>query len=333
MVLKAVKPYKVSVLIPSYNCARYLPEAIESVLGQDFRDFELLIVDDCSADDSLGIIKHYAALDSRIRVQANPVNLGAVQNWNCCLAQANGDYVKFLCCDDTLVCPNALGKMVEMLDTSPTATLAASARIIIDEHSKLLRVRRFMEKPGLYKGCDVVMRCFEKNGNLIGEPSAVLFRRKSASRGFDVRYRQIVDLEMWYHLLEQGDLAYTPEPLCSFRLHPFQLTAINDRNRAGKNEQDMLLKDYFPKPWLQQRLSRKALFIQIYHQRKRRRRGRGLDEYEQQMLAMLGQKRYAAFWLAYKITRPLLSLRRAAQKHLWPNGTGYAGRPYPFAIF
>ena len=77
-----MKPPKVSVCIPSYNCARYLPEAIESVLEQEFRDFELLIIDDASTDGSRAIIEKYAALDYRVDVQSNPVSLGAVPNWN-----------------------------------------------------------------------------------------------------------------------------------------------------------------------------------------------------------------------------------------------------------
>src|ERR1017187_7004523 len=93
-------PPKVSVLIPNYNHARYLPAAIESVLQQDFRDFELLISDDCSNDGSAGIIASYAAKDSRIRFQIHPANLGMVRNWNWCLAQARGEYMKFLLADD-----------------------------------------------------------------------------------------------------------------------------------------------------------------------------------------------------------------------------------------
>ena len=75
----------VSVLIPTYNYARYLPVAIESVLAQDFHDLEVVIVDDCSQDDSAEVIRHYAGLDPRIRFHLNRQNLGLVPNWNFCL--------------------------------------------------------------------------------------------------------------------------------------------------------------------------------------------------------------------------------------------------------
>ena len=95
-------PPRVSVLIPTFNYARYLPEAIESVMQQDFREFELLIADDASTDASADIICHYAAKDARIRFTIHSRNLGMVANWNWCLSEAKGEYVKFLFGDDRL---------------------------------------------------------------------------------------------------------------------------------------------------------------------------------------------------------------------------------------
>ena len=82
----------ISILLPTYNYARFLPEAIESVLAQDWTDYELLISDDRSTDGSAAIIAAYAARDPRIRFQLQPVNLGMVANWNWCLSQARGEY-------------------------------------------------------------------------------------------------------------------------------------------------------------------------------------------------------------------------------------------------
>jgi glycosyltransferase involved in cell wall biosynthesis len=68
-------PQKVSVLMPNYNCEKYLPEAIESILNQSFTDFEFIIVDDCSTDGSWEIIQEYAAKDTRIVAVKNDMNL------------------------------------------------------------------------------------------------------------------------------------------------------------------------------------------------------------------------------------------------------------------
>src|SRR5579872_9503 len=199
------RPPKVSVLIPTYNYARYLPEAIESVLEQDFPDYELLIVDDCSQDESPEVIRRYAAMDNRIRCCINPSNLGMVANWNHCLSQAKGDYIKFLFGDDKLADRQALGKLVRMLDDHPSAVLAISARHIIDDNSRVIELCDHLGAGGLHPGLNVITRCLETNANLVGEPSVVLFRKQAAARGFSGQFRQIPDLEMWLHLLEKGN--------------------------------------------------------------------------------------------------------------------------------
>ncbi len=306
---------KLSVLIPSYNCARYLPEAIESVLNQDFRDFELLIIDDASKDDSRAVIEKYAAFDSRISFEFNPANLGAVRNWNRCLARAQGDYVKLLCCDDVLITAQSLGKMVALLEANPTAVLAASARLVIDEHSRELEVWTALGEGGLKHGAQAAARCLESNGNLVGEPSAVMFCRANAVRGFNEDYRQLVDLEMWFHLLEQGDIVYTPDPLCAFRKHALQLTAFNSINHIGVDEPGMLLVEYFPKSWLRGHVAREALFIQIYLARKRRRKLGTAKKIEKQLLETLGWGWYSALWLRRKITKPGADLQKWIKKH------------------
>ena len=123
-----------------------------------------------------------------------------------------------------------------MLETAPAVALAASGRIILDERSR---------RPDRWAPFGATGRSLEKkpfsnvwrrNANLIGEPSAALFRRDKAARGFDESFQHLVDLEMWFHLLEQGDFAYTRQPLCCFRVHAGQQTgqrrAPSGRKRA-----------------------------------------------------------------------------------------------------
>ena len=126
---------RVSVCIPAYNNAHFLAEAIESVLNQTFEQFELLIIDDCSTDATREIADAYAANDDRIVFHANSVNLGMVANWNACLQQSRGEYIKYLFGDDLLASPDALLNMVTVLDGDPAVSLVASARNLIDEHS------------------------------------------------------------------------------------------------------------------------------------------------------------------------------------------------------
>jgi glycosyltransferase involved in cell wall biosynthesis len=226
----------ISILLPTYNYARFLPEAIESVLAQDWPDFELLISDDRSTDGSAAILASYAARDSRIRCHLQPVNLGMVANWNWCLGQARGEYVKFLFGDDRLESPRALRCLRDALAQHPSASLAASARSILNAESALVGLWDEFQDAGLHSGPTVIQRCLRETRNLIGEPSVTLFRRRDAARGFDPRYRQLVDLEFWFHLLEQGDFVYLPEPLCSFRRHTAQQSEQHAIAEVGKWE-------------------------------------------------------------------------------------------------
>ena len=226
----------VSVLIPSYNCARYLPETIESVLAQSLRDFELVILDDRSSDSSNEVLADYARRDERIRYHLNERNLGLVENWNACLGAARGKYVKFLHSDDKLTRPTALEQLVTLFEGQPSASLAASGREIIDENSRRVRVKGYAGRRLMVPGAVAIAQTVGTGSNLIGEPSCVLFRRADAERGFDARYRQLVDLEMWFYLLRSGDLVFTPECLCAFRRHERQQSNVNRVSGAHGGE-------------------------------------------------------------------------------------------------
>src|SRR3954466_6893882 len=127
---------KVSVCIDSYNYGRFLPEAIDSVLRQTFQDFEIVISDDRSTDDSFEIARRYGEKDSRIRATQTSQNLGMIKNRNAGLALARGDYVKTLHADDFLCTTDALEKMVAVLDGNRAVSLVAAARQIVTEVGK-----------------------------------------------------------------------------------------------------------------------------------------------------------------------------------------------------
>jgi glycosyltransferase involved in cell wall biosynthesis len=309
---------KISVLIPTYNYARFLPEAIESVLAQEFRDFELLIVDDDSSDDTTKVVQPFCARDPRIRFTVNSSNLGMVNNWNHCLEQARGEYVKYLLGDDKLCHPQTLGKMAALLERHPTATLAASARVILDEKSRVLDVYRDLSD-GCHNGRKIITRYLMENGkNLVGEPSAVLFRKSDARRGFDPQYRQIVDVEMWFHLLEKGDLAYTREPLCAFRSHSLQQTERHARSGAAWKEHAVFIASHAVQP----QFPRKVVFPILHHLR--RWRGKTPDADTPEMLEW--QRRLAArwgageplfywwFWVRHRLAKPFRNLAHSLQK-------------------
>ena len=284
-----MNPPKISVLIPTYNYARFLAEAIESVLAQDFQDFELLIVDDCSADNTAGVVRPFCARDARVHFSVNSANLGMANNWNHCLEQARGEYIKFLFGDDKLCHSAGPGQNARIAATRyPSAVLAAAARAILDEKSNVVDVYQDLAD-GCHNGRKIITACLMENGkNLVGEPSAVLFRKSDARRGFDAGYRQIVDVEMWFHLLEKGDLAYTREPLCAFRCHPRQQTERNTASGIAWREHAVFFSNYAVQPWL----PRKVVFPILFHLRHSRRKNPAANSPE----TLEWQRRLAGRW-------------------------------------
>jgi glycosyltransferase involved in cell wall biosynthesis len=309
---------KASVLMPTYNYGRFLGEAIESVLAQDFTDYELIIIDDCSADDSQAVGESYAGRHPRYRFAVNPENLGMVPNWNRCLAAARGVYIKFLFGDDKLAGPTALGQLVSMLDTNPSLALAASGRIILDEESRPMDRWAPFGATGRYPGKKAILKCLARNANLIGEPSAVLFRRDKAPRGFDEKFQHLVDVEMWFHLLEQGDLAYTRQPLCCFRVHAAQQTKSNAARQVGEYEHGRLLRQY-DKPWLYEESSAYERFRIAYYLE---RSARHAPDAQTAPLAARYRQSVPApwrpvFWTAGEAANLSGRLRRSLGKRLW----------------
>jgi len=242
---------KISVCIPTYNYAEYIGQAIDSVLMQDYDDYELIIIDDCSSDTTCEVLEGYIKKgDPRIRLVINETNRGLVGNWNYSLELARGEYIKFLFADDFLVGSDALRRMSALLDADPRVALVSTARIVVDAHSVPQKLFVHYETDRSISGTSVIEECLSCIKNLIGEPSAVMFRKNLATRGFNTAYKQLVDLEMWFHILEQGDYSYICQPLCSFRIHDKQQTAVNRKDPRLILETGWLHQEYLSKPYI-----------------------------------------------------------------------------------
>lgn len=307
---------KISVCIPTYNYARYLPQAIESVLSQSLADFELLIIDDGSADETKDVVEGYASKDRRIVFQVNPANIGMVQNWNRCLRESRGEYVKYLFGDDLLQSRDTLKRMAAVLDADGSISLVAAARNVIDAHSGVLKVWSNFKDKTVSEGTEIILRCLKEQKNLVGEPSAVMFRRNHAARGFDTKYRHLVDLEMWFHLLEQGKFAYIDEPLAAFRVHPDQQTKVNENDPTCMEDTEYLLAEYLwneKKSYVDVGHFTKAylLYDHVYGYWKQYRKGRiGKDVALSKISADFGLPRFFLFYPFYKIHKPFRKLKR-----------------------
>lgn len=207
----------VSVVIPTYQSGKYLEETLTSIFNQTYDNFEVIICDDASTDDTLAILERYK--DPRLRIVRNDNNLGPEKNWNKALSHATGDYVKLVCADDLLL-PTCLAQQVAILDNHPDIALVSCPRRIIDSNSKVLIKSRGSYPPGQHQLATIVRANVVAGTNIIGEPAVGLFRREVYKQG--VRYRgrhgYAIDVDYWCQILKYGDLFILPEPLCAFRI-------------------------------------------------------------------------------------------------------------------
>ena len=213
---------KVTVCLPTFNKARYLPAAIESVLTQEFHDYELLIVNDASPDQTDEIVRGFG--DSRIRYVRNPRNLGLVENWNRCLNLAQGDYAMVFHDDDVML-PGLLSREVEVLDADPTVVLIHAAAQAIDENGAVFSVTPPRAWPALASGLDFVSHYWGLNSAYVVMPSA-MFRRSLALKlgAFNPDLKYSADADLWQRLAFEGQVAFLDEMLISNRIHRSQTT-------------------------------------------------------------------------------------------------------------
>ena len=210
----------VSVCVPTYKGAGCIAATIESVLAQSYANFELLIVDDRSPDDTLAVVAKYS--DPRIRCLVNDKNLGAEGNWNRCLELARGEYYKLLPHDDVLA-PDCLREQVAVMQADGADKIAVvfGWRQIIDSAGKPLMKRGLPGgQRGAVHGAELMRRCVRAGTNLVGEPGNGLMRLSLARRlgSYDSSQPYMIDLDYWFRALMHGDGFYTDTFSTSFRI-------------------------------------------------------------------------------------------------------------------
>ena len=209
----------VSVCIPCYNGARFIAQTIESVLQQTLTNFELIILDDNSEDNTPAVIATFT--DSRIQVIRNPVNLGMGMNWNRVLSLGVGKYVKLLCEDD-LLHPECLERQVSILQAEAHSSVALTAcnRNVINARGDVVLGSRQTHRSGIVAAKTLIRRCLQAGSNIIGEPVVGLFRREALRRKeiCDPQNPYLSDLSLWTEVLRHGDAFVDPEVLASFRI-------------------------------------------------------------------------------------------------------------------
>ena len=215
---------EISVLMSCYNGSRWLSEAIDSVLAQTFKNFEFILVDDGSKDNTLEIIRAYAERDARV-VAVSKINTGLADSLNTGLALAQGAWVARIDQDD-LCEPCRLERQLVFASGHSGLVFLGSGFAEIDEKGTIVKEYRY---PQHHAG--LVARLERLQGFF---PHSSAFYRADAARcvgGYNTRITRAEDWRLWLELSLQGKLACLPERLVRIRKHPGQMSLDNKGTR------------------------------------------------------------------------------------------------------
>lgn len=207
----------VTVLLPVYNGGQSLRQAIESILTQDHRDFELLIIDDASSDDSRATIRAYAERDSRIRAVYHAHNLGLSTTLNEGLQLAGRDLVARMDQDDESL-PSRLRVQTEFMRTHPEIAVAGSFVYHMGSRRRYDRLIRFPVTFG-------EIRDRLPHENPLYHPSVIMRRREIlALGGYRDEFKNAEDYDLWFRASKRYKIGMIPEPLLRYRFSVHGMT-------------------------------------------------------------------------------------------------------------
>lgn len=219
----------VSIIVPNYNHERYLRKRLDSILNQTFIDFECILLDDASSDNSVKILQEYVNRDSRFKLFVNRLNSGSTfAQWNYGVSLSKGKYI-WIAESDDFADPELLQILVNRIEENPEVVLAYSQSMQIDSEGELLDEWKYSD-PFFHKA-------FTQNGtdfiydhllytNLIPNASAVVFSRK-AYIDVGLAVPTLVnngDWHLWLKILTLGSVSYSPYILNYFRQHAKSVT-------------------------------------------------------------------------------------------------------------
>lgn len=233
----------ISICIPTFNGKKFVQDSILSARAQDYGHLEILIIDDLSEDGTWEVIKYQANQDKRIRAIRNESNLGLVANWNKCIKEAKGSWVKFLFQDD-LMTADCCSKMFQFarhhrLNVVLSKRAFFSKSINDQDTVEPSSSKEFYHNLGKTRVLEAseVARFFTNDflgSNFIGEPIIGLVNKSIFDNfgTFNSDLRQIADFEFWLRISLNESLGFINETINFFRVHDESESARNNQNRT-----------------------------------------------------------------------------------------------------
>lgn len=303
---------KISIVMPVYNGEKYLRESIESILRQTYQNWELILVNDCSTDNSPAIMQEYENLDSRIRVIHNSQNQKLPKSLNIGFESAVGKYFTWTS-DDNRYKSEALEQMADALENNPSIGLVYADMDYIDEAGCKTGEVSIGEENLYYNDC--VGACFLYRADVAGEAG-----------GYNAEWFLVEDYEYWLRIAERHKILHLPVNLYEYRYHGASLTETKSRQiseqlcrlrmerldfllgRIGEKQKeelfvDMCARDRGALPFLKQKFYGNTLLpknIRWIEQEKKMQSDKqmilfGAGEYGKKALAYIGNERVAFF--------------------------------------
>ncbi len=224
----------ISVIMPVYNAEKYVAQAIESILKQTYSDFEFIIVDDCSTDNSYEILQSYAANDARIRLFKNDVNSKLPKTLNFGISQANGKYIARMDADDISL-PERFAQQVGFMDANPAIGVCGTWFKLFVENIKFATGERCY--PSQSERLKLNMLFVECS---MAHPSVMI--RKSIfqnNQPYELDYiSKAEDYELWCRLIRRGILfTNLPEFLFYYRVTSNQISQVYSQNMSDSSKE------------------------------------------------------------------------------------------------
>jgi len=231
----------VSVIMPVYNGEKFLRDSIESILNQTYKNFEFIIVDDGSTDNSVRIIKEYQKKDKRIKLIENKKNLGASKALKIGLKNTKGFYYFRMDCDD-ISYKNRLEKELDFLEKNKDYVIVGSNLEIIDEDKKKIGYRFYPQENEEIKKTLIFKNPFAYSSTMIRlELLKKIF--------YDEKYLYCEDYDLWFKLLKYGKGKNLPDFLIKYRINKNQIKSRRLKNQLKETieiqKKYLFTKEYF----------------------------------------------------------------------------------------
>jgi glycosyltransferase involved in cell wall biosynthesis len=233
----------VSFVVPCYKLAHLLPECVNSILLQTYTNFEVLIMDDCSPDNTGGVVQSFA--DSRIRYIRNDQNLGHLANYNKGIKQSRGRYVWLISADDRLRRPYVLERYVQLMDHHPRVGYVCCPGIGLQDgvETTLLDCGYYGPSDKIFNGRDFIATSLDKGYGLLAPSVMVRKDCYDEISDFPLDMPHQGDMYLWFRWALEYDVAYMCEPMVNYRVH--DLNIMNDLIRRG----DSVIRDEVTVLW------------------------------------------------------------------------------------